>query len=395
MGVISRAGAGGKKLWYAYYRNPFTGKWKAEAPEGRSTKKNAEALLRKRQREIEDGVYSRCPDVGFSDFAQMWLERHGITLKPTTRDAYGRIVRRHLQPYFQNIPLKKINPTMCQNYVRGKDDDGEINSTTVNRTLAVLRKMLKDAVHWEYINRSPAEYVKGLRQTKYKTKILTVEQIQRLLETLPDGYRPLYATAMLTGLRQGELLALKWGDIDLEEGVVYVNKTWHDQFGEGEPKSEASIRDVDMPTELVRILSEHKAHGAYVVDGESIPYNGDNDLVFFTMSNEKHDSWKPVHLRRQNLLRRVHRPTLEKLQQADKDFPPIRFHDLRHGFGSLMVVLTGDVAYVSQQMGHARISTTHDLYAHPVRKKSVEKLGEALYPSDEEGKVVPIRKAKK
>jgi integrase len=393
--VTSKLGAGGKKLWYARYHCPLTGKWRWEAPEGRNTKKNAEALLQKRQREIEDGVYSRRPDIAFSDFAQTWLEQHGLNLKPTTRDFYKRIIDNHLQPYFQNVVLQRIAPAMCQDYKRVKIQDGKVSITTINRTITVLKKMLKDAVHWGYINRSPAEHMEGLRQTKFETQILTTEQIQTLLEAVPDRYRPLYETAILTGMRQGEIFALRWQDVDLDEGVIHVRKTYHEQFGEGEPKSQASIRYVDMPSELVRILSEHKAHAEYVVDGETVPYNGDNDLVFFTMSNEKHDRWKPVHLRRQNLLRRVHQPTLKRIRKTDKDFPAIRFHDLRHSFGSLMVVLTGDVAYVSRQMGHSKVSTTFDLYAHPVRKKGAEKLAEALYPSEDKAKVVLLRKPKK
>jgi len=163
-----------------------------------------------------------------------------------------------------------------------------------------------------------------------------------------------YATAILTGVRQGELLALKWGDLDLERRVLFIRRTYHPVHGFAEPKSEKSRRAVKVTPELAEILRVHKERSRPWAD----------DLIFPNGAGNPMDGT--------NLLTQEFRPTLERA-----GIRRLRFHDLRHTYAALQIALGEDFKFIQQQMGHASITTTMDLYGHLLPEAS-EVAGERL-----------------
>ena len=111
---------------------------------------------------------------------------------------------------------------------------------TINKQLVVLGSMMKRAVVWRYIRENPVQYVARVKQTQGEMDYLTPGEIRRLLDAASPDYRPLYATAILTGARQGELLALQWGDLDLERGVMFIRRTYHFRYGFAPPNKQHS-----------------------------------------------------------------------------------------------------------------------------------------------------------
>jgi integrase len=188
-----------------------------------------------------------------------------------------------------------------------------------------------------YLDANPAQYVERPRVEIEEMEILTPPEIHRLLEAAEEPVRTLLLCAVLTGMRRGELLALKWEDIDLESNRIHVRRSlWRGEFVT--PKSRRSRRAIDMaPTlkaALGRLSSRFKGEMVF-----TSPKGGIMDPANFSSRN-----WARV-LRRSKLRR-------------------IRFHDLRHTYASLLIAQGAHPKSIQAQLGHASIQTTLDRYGH-------------------------------
>ncbi len=200
--------------------------------------------------------------------------------------------------------------------------------------------MLKCAVLWGYLNRNPADPVKPPTLPHREMDFLTPAEVRLLLPHSDDWYRPLLATAILTGVRQGELLAIQWGDIDWVSRTLRIQRSvWNGQFQA--PKTARSVRNVGMPRTLADALMLHKTRA---------PAN-EHDLVFTTPEGQPID---PANLRN-----RVFEPALRAAGLRH-----IRFHDLRHTYASLLINQGENIKFVQTQLGHASIQMTVDKYGH-------------------------------
>jgi integrase len=183
--------------------------------------------------------------------------------------------------------------------------------------------------------------------------VLGRAEIERLLGACSPRDRLMIATVLYTGLRISEMLGLIWDDVDLSTGVVHVraqlSRAHHGAPARRvAPKTPASVRDVPLVAQLARLLAAHK---------HSVPFASATDWVFATTNGTPHG----------------HRNVTQRgLQRAARgaglnggDWPPLRFHDLRHTFASHLIVDLGlDVARVSRILGHARVTVTLDVYTH-------------------------------
>jgi len=352
----------GSPLYYAHYKTP-EGRWKWEA--GGRLKKNAEALMRRREREIAEGIYG-LEVISFDEFSQKWLKDYAsIKVKPQTRDDYEGIIRKHLNPFFAESLLKDVTPGRVQEYVTDKSASG-LSPRTVNKTITILKLIFKHAIVWGFLKENPARFVERPREKRREMDYLTPDEVRRLLEASSPEFYPLFSTAVLTGARQGELLALKWGDVDLEQGVMYVRRSFHPEHGFVEPKSAKGSRAICMSPELLRILAMHKART-----------NGSADRLVFPNTVGK----PMLH---QNLVRREFHPTLERA-----GIKRVRFHDLRHTYAAMMISLGENIKFIQTQMGHSTISTTLDRYGHllPEASEGVGRRLDALVFSE---RVIPF-----
>ena len=177
-----------------------------------------------------------------------------------------------------------------------------------------------------------------------------------LLQALPDDAQALWATAFYTGLRSGELKALRWPDVDLKDGTIYVRRAWDDVAGEQEPKSRGSTRRVPIIPTLLGLLEIHQ---------ERTGRSG-SDLVFGrTASDPFHRS--SVRKRALAAWRRADRAKAEKLRRPLRDseaLTPIAIHECRHTAASLMIAAGANAKALSVVMGHQSIQITFDRYGH-------------------------------
>ena len=187
-------------------------------------------------------------------------------------------------------------------------------------------------------------------------KFLSPDEARKLLETARGNHlEALYVLAVHTGMRQGELLGLKWGDVDLESGVIRIRRTLTRNKGRlvlGEPKTKCSRRTVRLTDKAVQALREHLERQMEEMKRRGDLYQ-DQGFIFTTGAATPVD---PSHLRK-----RYFAPLLKKA-----GLPCIRFHDLRHTCATLLLSRNVHVKYVQELLGHATVAITLNTYSHVI-----------------------------
>ncbi|MHB0976162.1 MAG: tyrosine-type recombinase/integrase [Candidatus Aquicultorales bacterium] len=325
------------EAWYAYWRDP-EGKQRTKAV-GR-LKKDAEDYLAQVTADLASGTYQRIIEVAFSDFVERWLKDCATpNVKPSTLDTYSGVTTTHLVPFFGKRKLDSITADSVQRYIAEKLEAG-LNAKTIRNHLTLLKSIFKQAVIWGYLKRNPAEYIKAPRAAHREMDFLTPDEIRVFLANVDAEHRAFFTTAVLTGMRLGELCALQWGDIDWHSGTIRVRRSIY-RGAFVTPKSKRSIRAIGISPYLRHTLVEHKL---------SSPVS-DLDLVFCNKLG--------MPLDQSNLRHRVFEPALRRA-----GLRKIRIHDLRHTFASLLIHQGENLKYIQSQLGHASISTTLDRYGH-------------------------------
>ncbi|MGB2874799.1 MAG: tyrosine-type recombinase/integrase [Gaiellaceae bacterium] len=213
---------------------------------------------------------------------------------------------------------------------------------TLQNCLTALRAMLGCAVRWGYIPANPAQGLRLPRGEHREMQPLTREQVELLLEAMSGAPRVAVLTAVSTGVRRGELFALRWGDFDAERRRLWIRRSL-DRHGEfHEPKTRRSVRAIACRPTLVRALLEHRV-GSF--------FSGADELIFPNANGVPIDAG--------NFVRREFRPALRRAS-----VPLVRFHDLRHTFASLLIAEGVAPKLISEQLGHASIAITMDRYGH-------------------------------
>jgi integrase len=252
-----------------------------------------------------------------------------------------------------------------------KDRQGAgLSATSVHHLHAVVHRALDQAARWGYVARNVADLVTPPRMTRLQVHAFSPEESRTLLDAAQGNrLEALYVLALSTGMRQGELLALKWADIDLDGSMIQVKATLQrtrDGFAFLEPKTAKSRRQVALTRAAVAALRRHKV--SQLEERLRCPYWQDAELVFAS------EVGTPIEV--SNLIRRSFQPLL-----AGAGLPRIRFHDLRHTAATLMLGQNVNVKVVSEMLGHSQIAVTLDLYSHvtpTMQRQAVEALDAVL-----------------
>ena len=291
------------------------------------------------------------------------------TVKQPTLENYAYVVRRHIIPELGRVRLRALKSREVRRLYREKLDAG-LSPRTVQIIHTVLRKALQQAVRDDILPRNVCDAVKAPRQTKKEIRPLTPKQAKTLLEIVrEDRLGALYALAITAGLREGELLGLRWEDVDLERGVLQVRRQLtrtRDGLSFTAPKR-GKARAVRLAATAVAALETHKAtqNGKRTRAGSLWQETG---LVFTSTIGT------PVDVG--NLTYRSFRPLLKRA-----DLPRIRFHDLRHTCATLLLSKGTHPKIVQEMLGHANISMTMDTYSHvlpDMQERAVSAMDNAL-----------------
>ena len=262
-------------------------------------------------------------------------------------------VRLHISPELGNVPLAKLTAQQVQALYARKLDDG-LSPTTVHHLHAVLHRALKAALRLELVQRNITELIDPPRMAHREMATLSPEQARHFLATAAgDRFEALYVLALSTGMRQGELLALRWRDIDLITGTLSVRVTLcytPKGYVLAEPKTHHSCRLIALPQLAQEALRRHRELQAAEMAKLGDAWH-DLDLVF---PNTIGRPMVNMHLLR--------REFLPMLQQAG--LQRIRFHDLRHTAATLLLRQGVNPKIVSEMLGHSDVSITLNLYSH-------------------------------
>jgi integrase len=338
------------------------------------TREAAELYLAQSQVARTKGEFRIPTKIRFADFAQEWLKTYArVNVRQTTYDSYETALRVHLLPEFGVLQLAEITRREIDIFiadwatagpkfqarlhaarelerVRAASEQRKLrgvrlgcSAKTIANAIVPFREMLGHAVEWGYISANPAERVRRPRVERRRDEmfVLQPEQIRQLIQKAPPESCTLLLCAVTTGVRRGELLGLKWGDIDWQGRRLWVRRSVG-PAGFQEPKTSASVRAIALTPTLISALRVHRMASSF---------KGDDDLIFASERGTPLDG--------RNLVQRHFEPSLRKA-----GLPHMRFHDLRHTYASLLIAQGEHPKLISEQLGHASVQITLDRYGH-------------------------------
>jgi integrase len=320
--------------------------------------KEVEKKLAEARGDAARGIVTDDQNLSVGHYLDRWMNdavRGTIRESTYSRDKY--LLTNHIKPFIGRIKLGNLNALHLQSLYRDRLDSG-LSGSTVQKMHHVAHKALDQAVKWDLIPRNPADAVKAPTPTPKEMHPLSAPEAQRLLDAASgDRLEALYVLAIHTGMRQGELLGLKWEDVDLDGKSLRIRRTLTRKgsdtggsYGLGEPKTKKSRRTVRLTQKAVEALRSHRARQAEEKLGAGAYYQ-DRGLVF---AGEHGGIINPSNLRNRSF-----KPLLERA-----GLPRITFHDLRHTCASLLFQRNVHPKHVQELLGHASVAITLDTYSH-------------------------------
>ncbi len=287
-------------------------------------------------------------------FLDRWLSVSvQSSVKPKTYEGYESIIRVRVVPRIGRVPLPRLTPVDLQQLYADLRAGG-LTNRSIHHTHHVLHRAFTQAVRWEILLRNPCDGVTPPRPERSEMRVFSQEQTAALLHATRDHpSHALYVLAVTTGMRQGELLGLRWEDVDLTVGRLVVQRALQRQRGAGlvltQPKTARSRRTILLSRRAITALHRHREYqnvGRLQAGSEW----HDHGLVFCNPFGAPLDpSWQT---------------SVFKNALKAGGLPPIRFHDLRHTAATLLLTQGVHPKVVSEMLGHTTITLTLDTYSH-------------------------------
>ncbi|HHW42537.1 MAG TPA: site-specific integrase [Desulfotomaculum sp.] len=342
------------------------------------TRKEAQDWLAKVAHEKATGIFVEPHRVTVGEWLDRWLE---VYVRPSVRDTtyqnYETYIRVHIMPVLGDKPIQKLMPGDLQAFYNAKLEggradgkEGGLSTRAVRYLHFLLSAALKQAVKEGLVSRNVAEATTPPKQGKKEIQYLTTEEIKRFLQVARESrYYVAMLTELGTGLRRGELLGLKWEDVDLKRGVITVRRQLVRAKGGPvfhEPKTDAGVRTVTLPAEVLRELKAHKArqNEEKLLLGNAYE---DSGLVFCQANGRR---LEPRNFTRHfdNLLKKT-------------GIRHVSFHSLRHTHATELLRLGVNLKTIQGRLGHSNFNVTANFYAHiadELQQEAAEKINGVL-----------------
>ncbi|MSQ17876.1 MAG: site-specific integrase [Dehalococcoidia bacterium] len=360
-GTITQRSKGSWTIVLDVGRDPATGKRQQQWLTVRGTKREAEKKLAELQHQLNTGDYLKPSGGNLGDFLERWLRDYAWpNLSPETAQVYDLICRVHLIPALGTLELSKVTPEVLQGYYAKalkegrRDGKGGLSPRTVRHHHTTLHTALGHAVKWRLLGRNPADAVDAPRFQKREMRVFDQRGMAAFLDSIKaNEHYALFYLALYTGARRSEVLALRWGDVDLNLGSISINRSLH-QLGDKSfvflaPKTAKSRRLVALPPSATIVLRKHWE--AQTAQGLLLGVPAAADTLVFC-----HPDGGPL------LPHTVTNVWKRLVKQAG--FEGIRLHDARHTHATLMLSQGVHPKIVQERLGHANISMTLDTYSH-------------------------------
>ncbi len=336
-------------------RDPETNKRRQKWITVRGTKREAEAVLAEALVAAAQGKFGLAPNtLTVAGLLSVWLDASRRKWKPTTEACMRSGVDVWVE-VLGTVPVAKLTAADIERALTLFEKERKYAPKTCRRLFATLRCAMHWAVKRKLVGSNPVDDVEPPAIPRREVRVWTEEEVSRFLAVAVRTEKAmLFRMALATGMRLGELLALRWEDVDFKSGVVYVRRTLADKAAvKGiifqEPKSAASIRRVPLDPGTVQALKEHRKKQAAVRLKAGEKWQ-DYSLVFCTKNGTPY-----AHSDVRQAMRRLVR---------EAGVPRIRFHDIRHTHASLLLRHGVHPKVVAERLGHASVKTTLDIYSH-------------------------------
>lgn len=323
---------------------------------GFSTKKEAEVALTKILQDLHSGAYVNPSQETLGSYLESWLDGKRSQVRAGTFRSYAWLMHKHIIPHIGNIPLSKLQPRHLQAlYTALQDGEDAISNRSILHAHRILNQALEQALKWSMVQRNVAKLVDPPKPRRMEMKVWSEDELDRFLEAARHSrYHIAFVLLAATGMRVGELLALRWDAVDLDAGIVRVLRSYS-YTGKGykleEPKTESGRRPIDLPASVVDELRCHRARQAEE-RLKAGPLWEDHGLVICTSLG------RPVlqHNLRTLFIRLV----------RITGVPRIRLHDLRHTHATILLKRGVHPKVVQERLGHSDITVTLNTYSHVV-----------------------------
>jgi integrase len=327
--------------WEGRYSVQVGGAWKRRSVFAR-TKLEASTKLRERLTARDDGLQTAPARETVDRYLLTWVSGVRASVRPRTADSYEQIVRDHLAPAFARVPLTRLTPQLVQRTYRDLNDRG-LSPKTIANAHGVLHKALEQAFRWRLLSSNVADLVDPPRVPRQQMMALSSAQARHVLAVaVDDPLEAMWRLAITCGLRQGELLALRWSEVDLDRGTLSVVATleqWRDGVAIiAEPKTARSRRQLELGADAVDALRRHRQRNPGIGFVFTRP---DGRPLSRPMVG---GAWRALRVR--------------------AGAPAVRMHDLRHTAATLMLSRGVHPKIVSEMLGHSTVAITLDLYSH-------------------------------
>lgn len=338
---------------------------------GFRTEKEAMREMRKILQQVDENTYVKNTKLRYSEFLEgEWIDSKSLKLKPVTLATYRHNISKHIAAYFKNVEIGKITAQMIEKFYAHLAHEKGLSETTILDIHKIVKSSLKMAVKRKYISYNPATDVETPKVPRKEMMVWNLAETTRFLkETESSNLYIAYLLALTTGMRQSEILAVRFKDIDFENGTLQVRQTLsHDgkQIYK-ETKTKSSTRTISLTEKTIEELKAHKKKVAKEKLAAGASYQ-DHNLVVCTKLGT------PINPR--NLLRDFYR----LMKKAN--VPKIKFHGLRHTVATLMLTQGVNPKIVKEILGHSDIRVTLDTYSHvlpTVHKETAKQFGNMLF----------------
>ncbi|GLX68322.1 tyrosine-type recombinase/integrase [Paenibacillus glycanilyticus] len=351
-------------------KDQLTGKRIQKKKRGFKTKKEAQAALVETLNELNKGTYIPQVKTLYKDYLNEWFTDKKTKIQPSTYSTYKWLIDKYIIEYLGNIELSKLTPMILQRFYNELSNAGNIVPENIQKIHSLINNSLKRAERWGLLNRNVAALVDRPKSVKKEIEVWSLEEAKQFLKVaLEDRLYIAFLLAVTTGMRQAEILGLRWKDVNFEDSSISVIQTLsHDgktlKIG---TKTKSGMRKVHLPLESIQHLMKHKR----IVERERSqngPLYENNDLIVCTSFGT------PIIPR--NLMRTFYR--LIKTADVKK----IRFHDIRHTHATLLLMQGVNPKIVAERLGHSDIRMTLDTYSHllpSMQQETASKFGAMLF----------------
>lgn len=318
----------------------------------RGTKREAQARLNEILHALNKGDYREKSTLTVAEYLELWLREYvRPNLRPRTAEGYETIVRKHVQPALGHIRLTDLSPRRIQSYYVALTD--RLSAQTIKHHHTLLHRAFEIAITWELLDRNPTQRVRTPKPEPSPARTLSAEEVRRMLRAVQqtDYHMPI-RLALYAGLRRGEILGLRWQNVDWEANTLNIRQTLSHVRGQGyiwgEPKSEGSRRTIAVPPATILLLRAHRERMEAEHVTRGIP-----------AMPEQVCALPDGRLMKPDALSRACR-----MIARQSDIQGMRLYALRHTHASLLLSEGTPMHIVQSRLGHQSITTTVDIYGH-------------------------------